>query len=99
MAFPKAVYHVFIDGNHENYDRLSAYPVTEWRGGKVHRIADNILHLMRGQVFEIDGVRYQLEINENDNNIHSSMSAGFHKQLWEAESCCDDSVSFHYRCV
>ena len=58
MAFPKAVYHVFIDGNHENYDRLSAYPVTEWRGGKVHRIADNILHLMRGQVFEIDGVRF-----------------------------------------
>ena len=49
---------LFIDGNHENYDRLSAYPVTEWHGGKVHRIADNILHLMRGQVFEIDGVRF-----------------------------------------
>lgn len=46
------------DGNHENYDRLSAYPVTEWHGGKVHRIADNILHLMRGQVFEIDGARF-----------------------------------------
>ena len=49
---------LFIDGNHENYDWLSAYPVTEWHSGKVQRIADNIFHLMRGQVFEIDGARF-----------------------------------------
>ena len=45
----------FVDGNHENFDLLNAYPVEEWRGGKVHKIADNIIHLMRGQVYEIDG--------------------------------------------
>ena len=33
---------------------------------------------------------------QKDRFKFSSMSAGFHKQLWEAESCCDDSVSFHY---
>lgn len=49
---------LFLDGNHENFNLLNAYPVTEWKGGKVHRIAPNILHLMRGQVFEIDGVRF-----------------------------------------
>ena len=37
---------------------LSAYPITEWNGGKVHKIADNIIHLMRGQVFDIDGIRF-----------------------------------------
>lgn len=46
---------LFVDGNHENFDALSAYPVETWRGGKVHRIRDNIFHLMRGQIFRIEG--------------------------------------------
>ena len=46
---------LFIDGNHENFDRLYGYPVKEWHGGWVHEIRQNVLHLMRGQVFEIDG--------------------------------------------
>lgn len=46
---------LFLDGNHENFNAISRYPVEEWHGGKVHRIRQNILHLMRGQVFEIDG--------------------------------------------
>lgn len=45
----------FIDGNHENFAAISRYPVEEWNGGKVHRIRKNILHLMRGQIFEIQG--------------------------------------------
>lgn len=49
---------LFVDGNHENYDLLRAFPEEEWNGGKVHRIAPNILHLMRGQVFDIDGMRF-----------------------------------------
>lgn len=47
---------LFVDGNHENFDRLYAMPVSEWHGGKVHFIRPHIIHLMRGQVFEIDGV-------------------------------------------
>lgn len=27
----------------------------EWQGGKVHEIEEGILHLMRGQIFEIEG--------------------------------------------
>lgn len=46
---------LFIDGNHENFDLLSEYPVMEWQGGKVHEIEEGILHLMRGQIFEIEG--------------------------------------------
>ena len=45
---------LFVDGNHENFDRLNSYPVKEWHGGKVHEIRPHILHLMRGQVFLID---------------------------------------------
>lgn len=46
---------LFIDGNHENFDRLNAMPVEEWRGGKVHKVRPSVLHLMRGQVFHIGG--------------------------------------------
>lgn len=46
---------LFVDGAHENFDLLSKYPVTEWNGGNVHIISGNLIHLMRGQVFTIDG--------------------------------------------
>ncbi len=45
---------LFVDGNHENFDRLYDYPLEEWHGGKVHKIRESVLHLMRGQVFEIE---------------------------------------------
>ena len=46
---------LFIGGNHENYDALNAFPVTEWNGGLVHQIRDHVIHLMNGQIFEIGG--------------------------------------------
>lgn len=46
---------LFIDGNHENFARLNALPEEGWHGGRVHRVSESVLHLMRGQVFEIDG--------------------------------------------
>lgn len=49
---------LFVDGNHENFDLLNAYPISKWNGGKVHRICDNTYHLMRGQVFEIEGKKF-----------------------------------------
>lgn len=45
----------FLDGTHENFSLLNSYGVSEWHGGKVHRIYDRLYHLMRGQVYEIDG--------------------------------------------
>ncbi|MDE5883867.1 MAG: metallophosphoesterase [Oscillospiraceae bacterium] len=44
----------FLDGCHENYDLLLSYPEETWNGGKIHRIAPNIIHLMRGQIFTIE---------------------------------------------
>lgn len=51
---------LWVDGNHENFDLLSEFPVEEWCGGKAHVIrrdaegCPKIIHLMRGQVFEIE---------------------------------------------
>lgn len=44
----------FVDGNHENHDALDKYPVEIWNGGKIHRIKDSVIHLMRGQVYTIN---------------------------------------------
>ena len=44
--------------NHENHDALDAYPVEFWNGGKVHKISDSIIHLMRGQIFTIEGKKF-----------------------------------------
>ena len=44
---------LWIDGNHENFDLLEKYPVTDWCGGKVQFITPSIIHLMRGQIYTI----------------------------------------------
>ena len=45
---------LFIDGNHECFPQIFSYPEVRWNGGRAHRIRPNILHLMRGQVFDIE---------------------------------------------
>ena len=49
---------LWVDGNHENFPLINGFPVEEWNGGKVHRIRPNILHLMRGQLYIIDGYSF-----------------------------------------
>lgn len=48
---------LFIDGNHENFDRLDALPQEDWHGGKVSFVRPSVIHLKRGYVFEIDGCK------------------------------------------
>ena len=45
----------FVDGNHENFPAIFRYPEEVWNGGRIHRIRKNVIHLMRGQVFTIQG--------------------------------------------
>lgn len=48
---------LWVDGNHENYDLLKTIPVEEWHGGKVQFIEPSVIHLMRGQVFDVDSAK------------------------------------------
>lgn len=50
---------LFVDGNHENFDRLkNEFPVVDFHGGKAHKIRDNVYHLMRGYVFDLCGKKF-----------------------------------------
>lgn len=44
----------FLDGCHENFDILEKHPVSDWNGGKARVISDNLIHLMRGQIYTIE---------------------------------------------
>lgn len=45
---------LFVDGNHENFDLLNSMPIEQWNGGNVHYVRPSVIHLMRGQLFNID---------------------------------------------
>ena len=45
----------FVEGTHDNLERINRARTIVWKGGKVHRIEGNLLHLMRGQIFNIEG--------------------------------------------
>lgn len=49
---------LFVDGNHENFDRLKEFHKVKFHGGMAHKIRDNIYHLMRGYVFDLQGKKF-----------------------------------------
>lgn len=49
---------LFVDGAHENFELLSKYETVEIFGAKAQKISDNIYHLCRGEIYNIEGKRY-----------------------------------------
>ena len=75
---------LFIDGNHENFDVLNTYPLEEYKGGKVHRIRSRVFHLMRGEVFNIDGYKF---FTMGGGFSHDVNYRTEHKNWWKVEIC------------
>lgn len=50
---------LFVDGNHENFDRLlsNEFPEVDFGGSKAKKIRDSVLYLQRGNIYEIDGCK------------------------------------------
>lgn len=47
---------LFVDGNHEGFHTLNALPSCTWHGGTAHKVNDSIYHLMRGELYDLDGI-------------------------------------------
>lgn len=45
----------FVDGRHENFDRLADYPVVDWNGAPAQQINDRVYRLLRGEIYTIEG--------------------------------------------
>lgn len=72
------------------YDNLDGYYVNGANygatiGPNANRVAD--------AAFILDGVKYQLDVNDGVNNLHSHAELGYHKKVWNAVEGTD-SVTF-----
>lgn len=67
------------------YDTIEEYVSdTSCFGALIGRNANRI----KNAFFTLDGVSYELEKNDNGNNLHSSGTDGYHKRVWDVE--CDE---------
>lgn len=77
---------LFVSGNHENFDRLKKYPVEEWNGGRVQAIRPHVLHLTRGQIFELQGYTFftmgGTSSHDIDYGILDPKAPDFEEQYW-----------------
>ncbi len=72
------------------YDKLEDYYANgNFFGATIGPNANRI----GGAAFEIDGQKYQLDVNDGENNLHSHMELGYHKKVWAAEEG-DNFVTF-----
>jgi hypothetical protein len=46
---------LFVDGNHENFERLYNIPEIDMFGEKVGAVNDSVFHLKRGRIYNING--------------------------------------------
>ncbi len=49
---------LFLDGNHENFNRIDLLEEIDMFGGKVGKLNNSIFHLKRGEVYTIDGHKF-----------------------------------------
>ena len=49
---------LIVDGNHERFPYLNNKPIEKWNGGNIHKLSNNIYHLMRGEVFTIEDKKF-----------------------------------------
>ena len=71
------------------YDKLDAYYTNgSFFGATVGRSANRIADAK----FVIDGVTYQLDVNDGPNNLHSHFDNGMHKKYWEAKEDSDENA-------
>lgn len=47
----------FVDGTHENFEILNKFPTEDFCEGKARNITGNLYHLMRGQIYTIEGMK------------------------------------------
>ena len=80
---------LFVEGCHDNLDLLSRYPLVDFGGGKAHKIADNIYHLVRGGIFTVEGHKF-FAFGGGESVDHDMRELG--KTWWEEEMPTPDEM-------
>ena len=78
-------------------------PVSEWNGGKVHFVRPNVIHLMRGQVFTLQGQTYFTFGGASSHDIQDGIldpetyAFGTQDPAFKTKRKCLDSLGAMYR--
>ncbi|MBQ8965404.1 metallophosphoesterase family protein [Ruminococcus sp.] len=81
---------LFIDGNHENFDLLNEFEEVDFHGGRAHRIGESIYHLMRGEMFELQGRRF---FTMGGAESHDKEYRTLGESIWEQELPSDEEYA------
>lgn len=75
---------LWVDGNHDNHTFWYNQPVSHWHGGVVnyHPLAPNVIHLKRGEYYDIDGFKFW---TMGGAKSHDRLSRIPEVSWWEAE--------------
>ncbi len=82
---------LFIDGNHENFDMLSQLPCVNFCGGKAHKVAEGIYHLMRGEIYTIDNKKF---FTLGGASSHDKEQRTEGKNWWKEELPNEDELNY-----
>ncbi len=82
---------LFVDGNHENFNLLHEFETVDFCNGKAHKISDSIYHLMRGQIYTLDGKRI---FTFGGASSHDKQYRTKDKNWWEAELPSEEEMAF-----
>lgn len=81
---------IYIDGNHENFDLLKTYPIVDFNGAKTHKIADNIYHILRGEIMNLNGCLFLCIGGAKSVDRHLRIE---HVSYWEDENIAEDDYN------
>ena len=88
---------LFVSGNHSNYDMLDAMPVAEWHGGEVNYIRPSVIHLRRGQIYDIGGKRIFTFGGASSHDIEDGILDRSDIDFREKKKRLDDNNRYQYR--
>lgn len=88
---------LFIDGNHENFTRLNKYPVKEYHGGLVNVVRPNVLHLKRGEIFNLENKTFFIFGGASSHDIQDGI-LDVEDPAWKKKAKqLDEQCRFMYR--
>lgn len=80
---------LFVDGNHENFPRLNSLPREEKFGAEVGVVRDRCYHLLRGNVYTINGKKF-LAIGGAESHDMKYRTEGIN--WWREESITEEEI-------
>ena len=81
----------FVDGNHENFELIEELEtVEEWNDGFVGKLPGGILHLLRGEIYNIGGKRIGVCGGANSVDLWYRKE---HISWWKEEDITDEQIA------